>query len=139
VDAIGGELTEERKVRNNCDSYEVSMILVPGKKYPGTGVILESEFCTRLATKMMSRMACNNRNHAASRFPFNIFWGCKKFQNLIFWSRILSKELQIIKELLDTLACDIVKLKSKAALSLAISHTKLSEIAPRPMYQLLLS
>ena len=47
--------------------------------------------CTRLATKMMSRMACNNRkNHATSRFPFNIFWGCKKFQNLISWSRILS-------------------------------------------------
>jgi len=51
--------------------------------------------------------------------------------------KYLSKELQIIKELLDTLACNIVKLKSKAAPGLAISHTKFSEIAPRPMYQLL--
>ena len=25
VEAIGGELTEESKVRNNCDSYDVSI------------------------------------------------------------------------------------------------------------------
>jgi len=38
--------------------------------------------------------------------------------------KYLSKRLQIIKELLDTLACNIVKLKLKTAPSLAISHTK---------------
>jgi len=72
------------------------------------------------------RMACNNQNHATSCFPFNIFWGCKKiskFDILVQNSfKYLTKELQIIKELLDTLACNIVKLKSKTAPSLAISH-----------------
>jgi len=27
VEAIGGELTEESKVRNNCDSYDVSIMM----------------------------------------------------------------------------------------------------------------
>jgi len=33
VEAIGGEVTEESKVRNNCDNYDVSIIMnVKGAK-----------------------------------------------------------------------------------------------------------
>jgi len=35
VEAIGGEVTEESKVRNNCDNYDVSIIMnVKGAKIP---------------------------------------------------------------------------------------------------------
>ena len=36
--------------------------------------------CIRVVTKIVSRMACNNLNHAISRFPFNTLWGCKNLQ-----------------------------------------------------------
>jgi len=44
----------------------------------------------RVATKIVSRMACNNPNHATPRFSFNIFRECEKFPNSISWSRIIS-------------------------------------------------
>ena len=32
MEAIGGEVTEESKVRNKCDNYELSMMNVKGAK-----------------------------------------------------------------------------------------------------------
>jgi len=54
--------------------------------------------CRRRATKTVSRIGCNNPNHDISRFPFDTFWGCKKFQSLISGLKFFQTPLESIAD-----------------------------------------